>query len=70
MPPSASTARSVMPGDANVADARRRMEQRLARARGAGSGLLPALQALAQAREASPGREHCSRSTSTTARSR
>ena len=31
-----------------------RMEQRLAAARGAGSGLLPALQALAQARAPSP----------------
>jgi len=44
-----------MPGDPNFADARRRMEQRLAVARGSGGGLLPALQALAQARDASPG---------------
>jgi general secretion pathway protein L len=47
--------RTVMPGDAGTVDARRRMEQRLAAARGAGGGLLPALQALAQAREAAPG---------------
>ena len=46
---------TAMPGDPNFADARRRMEQRLAVARGAGGGLLPALQALAQARDASPG---------------
>jgi general secretion pathway protein L len=47
--------RTVMPGDANALDARKRMEQRLAAARGAGNGLLPALQALAQARDATPG---------------
>lgn len=49
------TFHTAMPGDPNFADARRRMEQRLAVARGAGGGLLPALQALAQARDASPG---------------
>jgi type II secretion system protein L len=48
------TFRSAMQGEANSADARRRMEQRLAAARGAGGGLLPALQALAQARSAVP----------------
>ncbi len=47
--------RSAMPGDPNLLDARKRMEQRLAVARGAGTGLLPALQALAQARDAVPG---------------
>jgi general secretion pathway protein L len=45
----------AMPGVQNTTDARRRMEQRLAAARGAGQGLLPALQALAQARDATPG---------------
>jgi general secretion pathway protein L len=49
------TVRSAMPGDPNLLDARKRMEQRLAAARGAGTGLLPALQALAQARDAAPG---------------
>ncbi len=49
------TFHSAMPGDAGSADARRRMEQRLGAARGAGGGLLPALQALAQARESAPG---------------
>ena len=49
------TVRSAMPGDPNLLDARKRMEQRLAAARGAGTGLLPALQALAQARGAAPG---------------
>lgn len=49
------TLRSAMPGDPNLLDARKRMEQRLAAARGAGTGLLPALQALAQARDAAPG---------------
>lgn len=47
--------RSAMPADPNPLDARKRMENRLAVARGAGSGLLPALQALAQARDAAPG---------------
>jgi general secretion pathway protein L len=45
----------AMPGVQNTADARRRMEQRLAAARGAGQGLLPALQALAQAQAGAPG---------------
>jgi len=49
------TYHSAMPGDAGVGDARHRMEQRLSMARGAGGGLLPALQALAQARDAAPG---------------
>src|SRR5580704_11819791 len=49
------TVRSAMPGDPNLLDARKRMEQRLAAARGAGNGLLPALQALAQARDSAPG---------------
>jgi general secretion pathway protein L len=49
------TFRSAMPGEINTADARQRMEQRLVAARGAGGGLLPALQALAQARDAAPG---------------
>ncbi len=49
------TVRTALPGDPTVLDARRRMEARLAAARGAGSGLLPALQALAQARTQSPG---------------
>src|SRR6267378_7087379 len=44
-----------MTGDPNTLDARRRMEQRLNATRGAGGGLLPALQALAQARDATPG---------------
>ena len=47
--------RAAMPGEPNLLDARKRMEQRLAVARGAGSGLLPALQALAQARCGGPG---------------
>jgi general secretion pathway protein L len=49
------TFHTAMPGDPNTPDARRRMEQRLSAARGAGGGLLPALQALAQARDATPG---------------
>ena len=49
------TFHSAMPGDASALDARRRMEQRLLAARGAGGGLLPALQALAQARDSVPG---------------
>src|SRR5439155_1428963 len=49
------TFHAAMPGDPNTLDARRRMEQRLNMARGAGGGLLPALQALAQARDATPG---------------
>ena len=46
---------SAMPGEVSAQDARRRMEQRLVAARGAGGGLLPALQALAQARANAPG---------------
>lgn len=49
------TFHSAMPGDVNTTDARRRMEARLNAARGAGGGLLPALQALAQARDSAPG---------------
>ena len=47
--------RAAMPGEPNLLDARKRMEQRLAVARGASSGLLPALQALAQAGAVVPG---------------
>ncbi|MBV9344327.1 MAG: type II secretion system protein GspL [Gammaproteobacteria bacterium] len=47
--------RSALPGEVPPADPKQRMQERLARARGAGSGLLPALQALAEARDASPG---------------
>lgn len=46
---------SALPGEAPVGDTRHRMEQRLGMARGAGGGLLPALQALAQARDSAPG---------------
>jgi general secretion pathway protein L len=49
------TFHTAMPGDRGLGDARHRMEQRLGMARGAGGGLLPALQALAQARDAAPG---------------
>ena len=49
------TFRSSMQTEASAADARRLMEKRLAGARGAGGGLLPALQALVQARDAAPG---------------
>jgi general secretion pathway protein L len=49
------TFHSAMPGVVSANEARSRMEQRLAAARGAGGGLLPALQALAQARDAAPG---------------
>jgi general secretion pathway protein L len=49
------TFHQAMPGEASALDARRRMEQRLLAARGAGGGLLPALQALAQARDSAPG---------------
>lgn len=45
----------AMPGVPYTIDARKRMEQRLALARGADTGLLPALQALTQARSAAPG---------------
>jgi len=48
------TFRSSMHTEASAADARRLMEKRLAGAPGAG-GLLPALQALVQARDAAPG---------------
>jgi general secretion pathway protein L len=47
--------RKAMPGEQNTVDARRRMEQRLAAARGGGTGLLPALGAVAQARSGVPG---------------
>jgi len=46
---------SALPGEVSAQDARRRMEQRLVATRGAGGGLLPALQALAQARGSAPG---------------
>jgi general secretion pathway protein L len=49
--------RAAMPGEHNTTDARRRMQQRLVAARGGGefSGLLPALGALAAARNGAPG---------------
>ncbi len=47
--------RTAMQAEPSGGDARRRMEQRLSAARGAGGGLLPALQALAQARDSAPG---------------
>jgi general secretion pathway protein L len=47
--------RSSMHAEANATDARGLMERRLAGVRGAGGGLLPALQALVQARDAAPG---------------
>jgi general secretion pathway protein L len=49
------TFHTLMPGDPGVGEPRRRVEQRLNATRGAGGGLLPALQALAQARDAAPG---------------
>ena len=49
------TFHQAMPGEVSALDARHRMEQRLLAARGAGGGLLPALQALAQARDSAPG---------------
>jgi type II secretion system protein L len=51
------TFRMAMPGERSTLDARRRMEQRLAAAQNGGGpgGLLPALQALVQARTAAPG---------------
>jgi general secretion pathway protein L len=49
------TFRSSMHSEASASEARRLMERRLAGARGAGEGLLPALQALAQARDTAPG---------------
>ncbi|MBV9725398.1 MAG: type II secretion system protein GspL [Gammaproteobacteria bacterium] len=49
------TFRSAMHTEASATEARRLMERRLAGSRGAGEGLLPALQALAQARDSAPG---------------
>ncbi len=49
------TFHAAMPGEPSTLDARRRMEQRLAATRSAGGGLLSALLALAQARDAVPG---------------
>jgi general secretion pathway protein L len=51
------TFQMAMPGQGKPLDARRQMEQRLAAAQNAGGpgGLLPALQALVQARTVSPG---------------
>ena len=49
------TFRSSMHTEASTSEARHLMERRLAGARGAGEGLLPALQALAQARDSAPG---------------
>jgi len=51
------TFRLAMPGESSTLDARRRMEQRLAAAQSGGGpgGLLPALQALVQARTVAPG---------------
>jgi general secretion pathway protein L len=48
---------TALPGEQNTPDARKHMEQRLAAARASGSssGLLPALEALVQARNAAPG---------------
>ncbi len=42
-------------GETSLVDVRKHMEARVAAVRGAGGGLLPALQALAQARTATPG---------------
>jgi general secretion pathway protein L len=49
------TFRSSMHTEASASEARRLMERRMSGARDAGEGLLPALQALAQARDAAPG---------------
>jgi len=49
------TFRSSMHTEASATEARRLMERRLAGSRGASEGLLPALQALAQARDSAPG---------------
>jgi len=49
------TFRSSMHTEASASEARKLMERRLTGARGAGEGLLPALQALAQARDSAPG---------------
>src|SRR5580704_1155044 len=47
---------TALPGEASTPDARKLMEQRLAAARnGSTNGLLPALEALVQARNAAPG---------------
>jgi len=49
------TFRSSMHTEASAAEARHLMEKRFSAARGASEGLLPALQALAQARDSAPG---------------
>jgi general secretion pathway protein L len=49
------TFRTAMHSEASASEARRLMERRLAGVRDAGEGLLPALQALAQARDSAPG---------------
>lgn len=49
------TFRSSMHTEASASEARRLMERRLVGVRDAGEGLLPALQALAQARDSAPG---------------
>ena len=49
------TFRSSMHTEASASEARRVMERRIAGGRGAGEGLLPALQALVQARNTAPG---------------
>jgi general secretion pathway protein L len=49
------TFRSSMHTEASASEARRMMERRISGARDAGEGLLAALQALAQARDAAPG---------------
>ena len=49
------TFQRLMPGTPYGIDARRQLEQHLAAARGAATGLLPALQALAEARASVPG---------------
>jgi general secretion pathway protein L len=49
------TFRSSMHAEASATEARALMEKRFNAARGAAAGLLPALQALAQARDAAPG---------------
>ena len=51
------TFRQAMPGESNMLDARRRMEQRLAAAQSGGGtgGLLPVLQAVVNARREAPG---------------
>ena len=49
------TFRSSMHTEGSAAEARRLMEKRLTAGRGAGEGLLPALQALVQARDSAPG---------------